>query len=345
MKVFFVESKINLILKKHFKKRTSNIESIRKSLNIMLNEKNLNTLIKKLKKFKRDVVYEIVYCMKKHFKNSVDDDNLLLKEEHKMKKKRKTLKNEIKSLKKSHKKKLSKLYERIDVFKNVIKKSTSSKIFSKSKRSMKISDSSLFSDEKTMLVFQWISRMKNKLLIIANHFFSEKIKIIYIKSRTKNNALKHLKLRMRKNAFYSFRTSDEMLNAIKMIFDDFNQKLTIIKKFRILRMNDKNFHTFWAKFQRIIFNFNYDDKTLIIEMIHKFHSIFQRLIAVEFQIENVYELTKQCQRIYERNIQVDKSKRIVNKINMQNQRRIRTFDVVAFFAFALTTFASVFFFR
>ena len=156
MKVFFVELKINLILRKHFKKRTSNIESIRKFLNIMLNEKNLNTLIKKLKKFKRNVVYEIVYCMKKHFKNNVDDDNLLLKKEHKMKKKKKTLKNNIKSLKKSYKKKLSKFYEKIDVFKNVIKKSASSitKTFSKSKRSMKISDSSLFSNEKTMLVFQ-----------------------------------------------------------------------------------------------------------------------------------------------------------------------------------------------
>ena len=44
IKVFFVKSKIDLILRKHFKKRTSNIESIRKSLNIMLNEKNLNTL-------------------------------------------------------------------------------------------------------------------------------------------------------------------------------------------------------------------------------------------------------------------------------------------------------------
>ena len=81
----------------------------------------------------------------------------------------------------------------------------------------------------------------------------------------------------------------------------------------------------------------------MIEMIHKLHSIFQRLIVVESQVENVYELTKQCQRIYERDIQVDKLKRIVNKINMQKQRRIRIFDVVAFFVFALTTFASIFF--
>ena len=155
MKVFFVELKINLILRKHFKKRTSNIKSIRKFLNIMLNEKNLNTMIKKLKKFKRDVVYEIVYCMKKQLKNSVDEDNLLFENDHRLKKK-KTLKNNIKSLKKSHKKKLSKLYEKIDVLKNVIKKSTSSitKTFSKSKSSMKISNSSLFSNEKAMFVSQ-----------------------------------------------------------------------------------------------------------------------------------------------------------------------------------------------
>ena len=113
MKMFFVELKINLILRKHFKKKTSNIESIRKFLNIMLNEKNLNTLIKKLKKFKRDVVYKIVYCMKKQFKNSVDENNFLLEDDYKLKKKKKTLKSNIKSLKKNQKKKLSKFYEKM----------------------------------------------------------------------------------------------------------------------------------------------------------------------------------------------------------------------------------------
>ena len=86
--------------------------------------------------------------------------------------------------------------------------------------------------------------MKNKLLVNANHFLSEEIKMIYIKNRIKDNTVKHLESRMRKNAFYSFRTSDEMLNAMKMIFDDFNRKLTIINEFQILRMNDKNFYTF-----------------------------------------------------------------------------------------------------
>ena len=86
--------------------------------------------------------------------------------------------------------------------------------------------------------------MKNKLLVNANHFLSKKMKMIYIKNRTKNNAVKYLNFRIRKNAFYLFRTSDKMLNVMKIIFDDFNRKLTIINEFRILRMNDKNFHTF-----------------------------------------------------------------------------------------------------
>ena len=86
--------------------------------------------------------------------------------------------------------------------------------------------------------------MKNELLVNANHFLSEEIRIIYIKNRTKDNAVKHLKFRMRKNALYSFRASDKMLNAMKMIFDDLNRKLTIINEFRVLRMSDKNFHTF-----------------------------------------------------------------------------------------------------
>ena len=69
--------------------------------------------------------------------------------------------------------------------------------------------------------------MKNKLLVNANHFLSKKMKMIYIENRTKNNTIKHLKFRMQKNALYSFRTSDEMLNAMKMIFDNFNRKTKV----------------------------------------------------------------------------------------------------------------------
>ena len=64
------------------------------------------------------------------------------------------------------------------------------------------------------------------------------------------------------------------------------------------------------------------------KMIHKLHLSIQRLISVKSSIKNIYELIKQCQRIYENIIQTDKTKRIVNRIDQQKQRRFaRFFDV------------------
>ena len=65
------------------------------------------------------------------------------------------------------------------------------------------------------------------------------------------------------------------------------------------------------------------------KMIHKLHSKLQRLIVIKNQITNIYDLTKQCQRIYERNLQANKTKRVTNRINQQRQKRLTTFFDVA----------------
>ena len=72
------------------------------------------------------------------------------------------------------------------------------------KRFTKILDLSLFSDKKTMLVSQWINKMKNKLFANVDHFETKKIKMIYVKNKTKKNAAKHLNFRIRENSFCFF---------------------------------------------------------------------------------------------------------------------------------------------
>ena len=82
------------------------------------------------------------------------------------------------------------------------------------------------------------------------------------------------------------------------------------------------------------------------EMIHKLHSKLQRLIVIENQVTNIYDLTKQCQRIYERNLQTNKTKRMTNRINQQKQRRFATFFDVAVssvMTFACFSFSRKFF--
>ena len=84
------------------------------------------------------------------------------------------------------------------------------------------------------------------------------------------------------------------------------------------------------------------------EMIHKLHSKLQRLIVIKNQITNIYDLTKQCQRIYEKNLQTNKTKRMTNRINQQKQRRLATFFDVAVssvMSFAFFSFFSKSFFE
>lgn len=150
-----------------------------------------------------------------------------------------------------------------------------------------------------MSIFQWSNRIKHKLRANANHFEIEEIEMIYIESRIQSNVAKHLNSRLRENFVSSFQTSEKMLDTLKKKFDDFNRKFIAINKFRALRMRYKDFHFFWAEFQRITFDLNEIDNALMAKIIHKLRLSIQRLISVEVSAKNIYELSKQYQHIYE----------------------------------------------
>ena len=194
-----------------------------------------------------------------------------------------------------------------------------------------------------MSITQWINKIKNKLFVNHDYFKIEQLKMTYIENRIENFATKHLNFRMRDKTLNFFLFDFDILQTLKNVFDDFNRKLIVINEFRALRMSDKNFYFFWAEFQRISVDLNYNENTLMTKMIHKLHSKLQRLIMIEHQIANIYNLTKQCQRIYEKDLQIDKTKRVTNRINQQKQRQFATFfDVVVS---SVMTFAFFSFFR
>ena len=197
----------------------------------------------------------------------------------------------------------------------------------------------MFNDEKTMSIIQWINKIKNKLFVNIDHFEIEQLKMIYIENSIEDFATKHLNSRMRDETLNSFFSNFDMLQTLKNVFNDFNRKLIVINEFRVLRLSDKNFHFFWAEFQRISFDLNYNENTLITKMIHKFYSKLQRLIIIENQVTNIYNLTKQCQRIYEKNLQIDKTKRVTNRKNQRKKRWLVTFfDVAALFVIIFAFF-------
>jgi len=69
------------------------------------------------------------------------------------------------------------------------KENTSSDfIYSERSRSQKISDSSLFTDEKNFTWENWYGKIQNKLEINVDLFFNERVKLSYIHSRLFDDA-------------------------------------------------------------------------------------------------------------------------------------------------------------
>jgi hypothetical protein len=51
-----------------------------------------------------------------------------------------------------------------------------------------------------MSFFNWLSRIKNKLYENPDYYFTKSIKLIYIKSLIKSEAIKHILLRLKDDA-------------------------------------------------------------------------------------------------------------------------------------------------
>ena len=124
------------------------------------------------------------------------------------------------------------------------------------KRYVKITNSSMFSNEKIMSIIQWIIKIKNKLYVNADQFDTKQFRTMYVLIRSKELTAKHLNFRTRKKIWFSFLLFENMLITLKEMFDDLNRKLTIINEFRVLRIKNKDFHIFWLESQRISFDLN-----------------------------------------------------------------------------------------
>ena len=280
----FQFSHINYILTNY-----SDFEFLRKFLNVVLNDKILTQIEHNLKRCSCTKTFYVMFYLKKRYRNFIDESVKIMKQSLKTKEKRK-------KIKKIYWRKITEFIKKNHNFQkhfiNVLRRITSITFNENDvKRSVKMFDSSLFSNEKIMSIFQWIIKMKNKLFVNANYFDTKKLKMMYVLSRTKNFAAKHLNFRTREKSFFLFLLSKNMFVILKEMFNDFNKKLTIINEFRALHIKIKNFYIFWAKFQRISFGLNYVDDVFMTKIIHKLYNRIQRFIAIVFKIKNIYELT------------------------------------------------------
>ena len=115
----------------------------------------------------------------------------------------------------------------------------------------------------------------------ADHFPTEAQRMIYVQSRVGGNAVDYLAPRLRHNAIIRFTTAQQMLKCLEAVYGDSNQKKNFQNKYQNLQQGDRNFNTFWTKFQHLAANLNHNKATSIDDLVHKSHHIIQLQLTTD----------------------------------------------------------------
>jgi hypothetical protein len=90
--------------------------------------------------------------------------------------------------------------------------------------------------------------MRTKLSANQDYYPIEKLRIGYIQSRVREDAIKHLTPRFRTTASNAFAQAEKILTVLNRIYGDPNRKITVTNALRKLYQGKDTFHKFWAEF-------------------------------------------------------------------------------------------------
>jgi len=156
------------------------------------------------------------------------------------------------------------------------KENTSSDfIYSERSKSQKISDSSLFTDEKNFTWKNWYGKIQNKLEINVNLFSNEWVKLSYVHSRLFDDATEITQARRERDCVNLYKIVEDLLKELAQLFDDSDKKVNFRRKYYNLIQESKKFSKFYTQFQRLSFYLDYHEKQLIIDLKDKIHSCLQ----------------------------------------------------------------------
>ncbi len=125
--------------------------------------------------------------------------------------------------------------------------------FKKTKRSVVISNSTIFIENKAKFE-HWLAIMQSKLKANENWYLIERMIMTYVSTKLNEEAYKHILTRLNKISARRYLIVDEMFENLKRIYADSNKMQTTMNAFTRLTQIDKyaEFHVFWNEFQRLM---------------------------------------------------------------------------------------------
>jgi hypothetical protein len=185
----------------------------------------------------------------------------------------------------------------VNHFAEMIANINASNRLEKTKRSVVISNSTIFIENKTKFE-HWLIVMQNKLKANENWYLIERMIMTYVNIKLNEEAYKHISTRLNKTFARRYLIVDEMFENLKRIYADSNKMQTTMNAFTRLTQINKyaKFHVFWNEFQRLMKEMNLSKHFLFIEFKRKMFYKLQNVMSSEFNIiDDIYKLTRQTQ--------------------------------------------------
>ncbi len=143
---------------------------------------------------------------------------------------------------------------------------TSFIMFNSFKRSQKLSNSSLFTDEKEFIWDDWKEKIRNKLEINVDHFNNDRAILVYIHSWISKDTVKVTLVRRQRDSLNSYSMINDLLDKLAQLYDNFDKETNFRRKYANLIQEKSKFSNFYLIFQRLFFYLEYYEKQLIVDL-------------------------------------------------------------------------------
>ncbi len=145
---------------------------------------------------------------------------------------------------------------------------------------IKLSNSLIFIETDDSIWETWNIKIADKLDVNANHYSTEKIRIVYVIFRLEDDADQQIYAKHRVDAFSFYQSLSELLKHLKEIYEDQNFIRKCRRKYVALKQLNKSFSSFYSEFTRIFSFLNYDDITLMNDIQNKINNRLQNALSV-----------------------------------------------------------------
>jgi len=145
---------------------------------------------------------------------------------------------------------------------------------------VKLPNSLIFIETDDSIWETWNIKIADKLDVNANHYSTEKIRIVYVIFRLEGDADKQTYAKRRVDTFSFYQSLSELLKHLKEIYEDQNLIRKCRREYVALKQLNKLFSSFYSEFTRIFSFLNYDDVTLMNDIQNKINNRLQNALSV-----------------------------------------------------------------